>query len=81
MRLPRDMDALDLVKALHRLGYQVVRQTGSHIRLHCEQPAAHSLTVPNHAPIKLGTLAAILLDIASARRISKEELARQLWGE
>ncbi len=81
MRLPRDMDALDLVKALHRLGYQVVRQTGSHIRLHCEQPVAHSLTLPNHAPIKLGTLAAILLDIATARRISKEELARQLWSE
>jgi len=81
MRLPRDMDALDLVKTLHRLGYQVVRQTGSHIRLHCQQPVAHSLTVPNHAPIKLGTLAAILLDIATARRISKEELARQLWSE
>ncbi len=81
MKLSRDMDAPELIKALRRIGYDIVRQSGSHIRLHCAQPVAHSLTVPNHAPIKLGTLAAILLDIATARRISKEELARQLWSE
>lgn len=81
MRLPRDMDAPELIKALKRIGYETVRQSGSHVRLRCERPVSHTLTVPNHSPIKLGTLAAILLDIASARRVSKEELIRQLWGE
>lgn len=32
-KLPRDVNADDLVKALCRIGYAVVRQTGSHIRL------------------------------------------------
>jgi predicted RNA binding protein YcfA (HicA-like mRNA interferase family) len=75
------MDAPELIKALRRIGYELVRQSGSHIRLRCDQPVAHALTVPNHAPIKLGTLAAIVQDIASTRRISKEELIRQLWGD
>lgn len=33
MKLPRDTDARELIKALQRIGYQVVRQSGSHIRL------------------------------------------------
>lgn len=33
MRLPRDVDAGELIKALHHMGYRAVRQTGSHIRL------------------------------------------------
>ena len=33
MKLPRDLTGLQLVKILEALGYQVTRQTGSHIRL------------------------------------------------
>jgi predicted RNA binding protein YcfA (HicA-like mRNA interferase family) len=33
MRIPRDLSGADLVKRLSRLGYEVTRQTGSHIRL------------------------------------------------
>ena len=36
MKLPRDLDSADLVKALARLGYRVTRQTGSHLRLTCD---------------------------------------------
>ena len=36
MKLPRDMDAAQLIKVLQRIGYRVVRQPGSHIRLHCD---------------------------------------------
>jgi predicted RNA binding protein YcfA (HicA-like mRNA interferase family) len=53
MKLPRDLDADELVKALVRLGYRVVRQTGSHIRLQIDQAKPHALTVPNHSPLKL----------------------------
>ena len=37
MKLPRDVSGAQLVKALALLGYRVSRQTGSHIRLTCEQ--------------------------------------------
>ncbi len=71
MKLPRDLDAAELVKALSRIGYQVVRQSGSHIRLQCADPV-HSLTLPNHRPLRIGTLAAILADIAARHRVDKE---------
>jgi predicted RNA binding protein YcfA (HicA-like mRNA interferase family) len=52
MKLPRDTDARELIEALQRIGYDVVRQSGSHIRLQTEQPKPHSLTIPNHSPLK-----------------------------
>ena len=33
MKLPRDVSGDDLVRSLHRFGYETTRQTGSHIRL------------------------------------------------
>ena len=78
MRLPRDLSGADLVKRLERLGYKVSRQTGSHLRLTCDEPRQHHLTIPNHDPLSVGTLAAILTDIAEHRRLTRDELLRQL---
>lgn len=80
MKLPRDLSGSDLVKALGRLGYQVTRQTGSHVRLSCDQPTPHHLTVPAHDPLKVGTLAAILGDVAAHLEIERDELLRRLFG-
>lgn len=33
MKLPRDLSSDDLIKRLSVLGYEITRQTGSHIRL------------------------------------------------
>jgi predicted RNA binding protein YcfA (HicA-like mRNA interferase family) len=79
MKLPRDVDAAELIKVLSRVGYRIVRQSGSHIRLQCAEPS-HSITVPNHRPLRIGTLASILAEIATYRRIDKEALIQQLWG-
>lgn len=79
MKLPRDVDARQLVKALARLGYAVTRQTGSHIRLTCTTPSPHSVTVPDHSPLKIGTLHAILTDIALHQRIDKPTLVQKLF--
>ena len=79
MKLPRDIDAAQLIKALGRLGYKVVRQTGSHVRLHCDEPA-HAITIPNHSPLRIGTLASILADIAAKRQIERDELLKMLLG-
>ena len=50
-----------IVKALQRDGWIVVRQRGSHIRLH--KHVGHEVlkvTVPAHRPVKRSTLAHIL---------------------
>lgn len=80
MKLPRDVSDFDLVKVLKPLGYQVTRQAGSHMRLSTEQNGVHHITIPNHNPIKIGTLTAILNDVAAHHLKSKEELIMILWG-
>jgi predicted RNA binding protein YcfA (HicA-like mRNA interferase family) len=78
MRIPRDMDAATLVKALGRVGYMPSRQTGSHIRLTAHHPQQCHITVPNHSPIKVGTLNSILTEVAVQQRMTRDELLRQL---
>jgi predicted RNA binding protein YcfA (HicA-like mRNA interferase family) len=56
MRMPRDLSADELVKALGRVGYEKRRQTGSHIRMTTAERGEHHVTIPNHHPIKIGTL-------------------------
>ncbi len=77
MKLPRDLDAGQLIKLLGRIGYCVIRQTGSHIRLHCDEPA-HTITIPNHHPLRVGTLGSILSDVAAIRHIGRDELLKIL---
>jgi predicted RNA binding protein YcfA (HicA-like mRNA interferase family) len=81
LRLPRDVSGEDLVRALRRFGYQPTRQTGSHIRLvSSTKGVEHHATIPNHKQIRVGTLAEILGDIANYLELTREELARQLFG-
>ena len=79
-KLPRDLSGSDLAKALVRVGYRVTRQSGSHIRLTSEQPSQHHITIPAHDPLKIGTLAAILGDVALHLKIEREDLLRRLFG-
>jgi predicted RNA binding protein YcfA (HicA-like mRNA interferase family) len=78
--MPRDVSGRDLAKAMTRLGYEVTRQVGSHIRLTRHGDPSHHVTVPNHDPIKLGTLSTILRDLASHLRMSRDDLMRELFG-
>ena len=78
MRLPRDLSGADLVKRLERLGYKVSRQTGSHLRLTCDEPQRHHVTIPNRDLIRLGTPATIMADSAERRRLDRDELLRLL---
>jgi len=80
MRLPRDLSGLDLAKALSRVGYRVTRQTGSHLRLTNDGPPQHHVTIPAHDPLKLGTLAAVLAEVASNLTTTREELAKRLFS-
>lgn len=80
MRLPRDITGVELAKVLVVLGYQISRQTGSHIRLTTQQHGEHHLTIPAHDPLKVGTLAAILADITTHHKLSREELLVRLFS-
>ncbi len=79
MKLPRDLTGEALATKLKRLGYQIVRQTGSHIRLTTQQGGEHHITIPNHSPLKMGTLNAILKDISAHFKISRDNLLQQLF--
>ncbi len=80
MRLPRDLTGAQLVRALGKLGYMSTRQTGSHVRLTCESPTQHHITVPLHDPLRIGTLAAILSAVAESRGITRDELQLKILG-
>jgi predicted RNA binding protein YcfA (HicA-like mRNA interferase family) len=80
MKLPRDVSGAELAKLLATLGYRVTRQSGSHIRLTCEEPTQHHVTIPNHADLRVGTLAGILADVAANRGVSRDELVQSLFG-
>jgi predicted RNA binding protein YcfA (HicA-like mRNA interferase family) len=47
----------DVVRALQRLGFEVVRQRGSHIVM---RRGSSGCVVPNHRELKVGTLSGIL---------------------
>ena len=78
MKLPRDLSGVELAKALHTFGYEITRQTGSHLRLTTQQQGEHHVTIPNHSPLKVGTLAGILNDISEHFGITREELLQRL---
>jgi len=53
----------EILRALKRGGFAVVRQRGSHVRLQKPLPdKLLKLTVPAHRPVKRSTLAHILKD-------------------
>jgi len=78
MKTPRDLSGADLAKALRKLGYTVTRQNGSHLRITTQQGGEHHEVVPNHSPVKLGTLKSILHSVAQHHRMSVAELMETL---
>ena len=59
--LPR-ISGRDAARAFATLGYEVVRQRGSHLRLRHPSNARPPLTVPDHAELKTGLLRALIRD-------------------
>lgn len=79
MRVPRDLSGVELVKRLGRMGYRVTRQTGSHLRLTSTVLGEHHITIPNHDPLRLGTLAAILASVAAHHGLTRDALIQRLF--
>ena len=78
MKTPRGVSVDRLIRVLETMGYSVVRQRGSHIRLRHEGTPRHSITIPAHAQIKTGTLHSILSEVAQARSVPIESIIELL---
>ena len=52
----------EAVRAFERLGYERVRQRGSHIRLMSDESGREPLTVPRKKELKRGMLRALIRD-------------------
>ena len=71
MKLPRDVNGAEAARALRRLGFEIQRQTGSHLVL---RRANRTVVVPQHKPLKPGTLKGVLEQAG----VSTEEFVREL---
>lgn len=78
MKLPRNVSASKLQTSLRRLGYEAVRQRGSHVRMTTQINGEHHEVIPQHNPIKTKTLSSILKSIARHHGMSVEELLNVL---
>lgn len=57
------------------MGYEIIRQKGSHVRLRkITEAGEHNITVPKHSEIAKGTLNDILSKISIWNNMPKEQL-------
>lgn len=78
-KLPRDISADDLIKVLRKhFHYEIARRKSSHIRVRTLLKGEHSITIPDHNPIKVKTLKGILREIAVHLSIHEKEIIDKL---
>ncbi len=79
MKLPRDLSGSELIELLCKhFGYARVNQEGSHVILETRCPRQHRISIPNHTPLRIGTLNAILRAVANVQGVEKEDILRHL---
>ena len=80
MKSPRSLAAKDLIKLLKVYGYEFSSQRGSHIKVTTQRNGEHHLAIPNHDPIKTGTLNAISRQVAEHLDKTKDEVFSELFS-
>jgi predicted RNA binding protein YcfA (HicA-like mRNA interferase family) len=56
-----------------------MRQKGSHITMSIDtKDGIKNITIPNHDPIKVGTLMSIINDVSSQLKIDREDIMSKL---
>ena len=77
-RLPQ-ISGRELIRLLESLGYENLRQRGSHVRLRKISAAGeHNVTVPDHKVMAKGTRNDILTRVSIWTGLSKDELVKRL---
>lgn len=79
MKIPRDLKGSYLADVLyHQWDYNVVHQQGSHIILDTEIPSHQRISIPNHNPLRLGTLNSILRAVSRHKGVTKADIINTL---
>jgi predicted RNA binding protein YcfA (HicA-like mRNA interferase family) len=79
MKLPRDLSGADLAQTLCKhYDYRRLHQQGSHIILETDRPSRHRISIPNHNPLRVGTLNAILRAVARVQGVEKGDILQRL---
>jgi predicted RNA binding protein YcfA (HicA-like mRNA interferase family) len=82
VKLPRDVSGRQLASLLDRYGYEITRQTGSHLRLtSTARDSEHHITIPAHDTLRVGTLSSILGEVSRYLDLPKADLLRVLFGQ
>jgi len=80
MKLPRDLGGEELANLLGKYGYEITRQTGSHLRLTSTfKGTEHHLTIPRHKPLRVGTLSSIVNEVTSYLEMERQDLIKKLF--
>ena len=81
MKLPRDLSGNEVAKLLARhYGYRVTRTKGSHMMLTLTVDSnRHTVTVPRHRDVHIGTLDTIIANVAEFLNLSKREVFETLF--
>ena len=74
MKLPRDVPGNDLAQALKLLGYDVTRQTGSHMRLTTSEGGEHHYNYSATQSFARRNSRGNLGDVAAHFGLSRDEL-------
>lgn len=78
MKLPRNLSGTELVRHLEKhWDYRKVHQVGSHMILETQSPVHHRIAIPEHSPLRIGTLNAILASVSAAKAVDKESLLKK----
>ena len=83
MKVPRDLSGEEVARLLARhYGYRVARTKGSHMTVTRTNADAkrHSVTVPRHPDLHIGTLDGIVSDVADFVDRPKSEVRETLFG-
>jgi predicted RNA binding protein YcfA (HicA-like mRNA interferase family) len=81
MRVPKNIKGKELLKLVDRhFSYVKTRQNGSHIRATTQLKGQHHITIPDHNPVKEGTLRGIIDDIAMHFNMSSDDVCDTLFG-
>jgi predicted RNA binding protein YcfA (HicA-like mRNA interferase family) len=79
MKVPRDLSGAQLVKVLCReWAYRQVHQEGSHVVLQTETSGHQRLSVPNHNPLRVGTLNVIVRAVATHKGVDRQAVLDSL---
>jgi predicted RNA binding protein YcfA (HicA-like mRNA interferase family) len=75
VKIPRDVSGTHLANVLcRRSQYAKVRQVGSHIILETSEPTQQRISIPEHDPIRLGTLISILRSVARHKGVTRDAI-------